>query len=342
MSKYDDLQGYLLHHQFKWLITGVAGFIGSNLLETLLNLNQIVIGIDNFVTGYRRNIDEVLVGLSSQQRKKFDFYEGDICVSADCENVIQGVDYVLHQAALGSVLRSIENPLTTHATNVTGFLNVLEAAKNHRVKRFVYASSSSVYGDLPDLPKNESKVGNQLSPYAVTKYVDELYAGVFAKCYGVETIGLRYFNVFGARQDPNGVYAAVIPLWIKALLTKDSVFINGDGNTTRDFCYIKNVVQANLLAALIDDHEALNEVYNIAVGERITLNKLLQNIQSVLEMKKSEPCYLDFRAGDIRYSLADISKAKKKLGYAPQYRVLDGLKEAIDWYKNFFIGAAID
>lgn len=337
MSKYEELCKHLLTHQFTWVVTGAAGFIGSNLLETLLQLKQKVIGVDNFVTGYRRNIDEVLQSVGQKLASNFCFYEDDICSLECCQRVSKGVDYVLHQAALGSVPRSIKEPIVTHAINVTGFLNMLEVAKDNGVKRFVYASSSSVYGDSPILPKVEDQIGKPLSPYAATKYMDELYAKIFSDCYGMETIGLRYFNVFGPRQDPNGAYAAVIPLWVKAILMGEPVFINGDGSTTRDFCYMKNVVQANILSALIENKDAINGVYNVAVGERITLNNLFDQIKLVLGMTNNlNPVYRDFRAGDIRHSLADINKAKLKLGYLPKYKVLDGLNESIKWYVNFF------
>lgn len=327
----------MINGQFTWLVTGVAGFIGSNLMEELLRLNQKVVGIDNFSAGYKHNLDEVLSSVSKKQAQNFCFLEGNICSVADCEKVMQGVDYVLHQAALSSVPGSISDPMLAHATNVTGFLNILNAAKKYKVKRVVYASSSAVYGDSQALPKIENQIGKQLSPYAATKYADELYANAFANCYGIETIGLRYFNVFGARQDPDGAYAAVIPLWIKAILAGDPVFINGDGNTTRDFCYIKNVVQANILAALANNPDAINEVYNIAVGECITLNELFAKIKLVLGIEgKCDPCYRDFRIGDVRHSLADVSRAKQKLGYMPKYHVLDGLVEAMEWYKKFF------
>lgn len=332
---YCEIKAYLSTNQFNWLITGVAGFIGSNLMEELLKLNQKVIGIDNFSTGYQRNLDEVLAGLGSQYRNNFQFYAGDICSVEECEKAINGVDYVLHQAALGSVPRSILDPLATHENNLTGFLNILNAARNHKVKRFIYASSSSVYGDSTILPKLESHIGNPLSPYAATKFANEIYAKAFATCYGIETIGLRYFNVFGPRQDPNGAYAAVIPLWIKAILNNEPVYINGDGSTTRDFCFIANVVQANILAALTQNSEALNTVYNIAVGEKISLTDLFNIICAILD-KKSEPNYRDFRQGDIKHSLADITKAKQLLQYEPSHTVSEGLKSAMIWYKNFF------
>lgn len=320
-----------------WLVTGCAGFIGSNLLEALLKLNQRVIGIDNFATGYQRNIDEVLRNVTEKQRKNFTFICGDICLLEDCEKAIQGVDYVLHHAALGSVPRSIEEPLQAHKVNVNGFVNMLEMAKKHRVKKFVYASSSSVYGDSLILPKKEEQVGAPLSPYAVNKCINELYAQVYARCYGLEVIGLRYFNVFGRRQDPNGAYAAVIPLWVKALLGGKQVYINGDGETTRDFCYIDNVVETNLLAAITTDAFAINQVYNVACGDRITLNDLFASIVSSLGIQvDTKPYYRDFRSGDIRHSLADISKIKEKLGYEVVYRTREGLVEAMSWYRNFF------
>jgi len=334
MNKYESLQEHLSHHQFTWLITGVAGFIGSNLLEMLLKFNQKVIGIDNFITGYQRNLHEVLQEIP-QAKNNFTFYEGDICNLDNCKEAIKGVDYVLHQAALGSVPRSIKDPISTNKINIDGFLNMLLVAKDCGVKRFIYASSSSVYGDSVILPKQETQIGKQLSPYAVTKYVNELYAGVFSRCYGIEAIGLRYFNVFGKRQDPNGAYAAVIPLWIKVLLKNEPVFINGDGETTRDFCYIENVVQANILAALIENKNALNEVYNIAVGEQTTLNALFNYIKLALGLGHDiKPVYRDFRDGDIRHSLAGVSKARRKLGYEPKYRVNEGLNESIKWYKK--------
>lgn len=337
MTQYEKIREHLISNQYTWLITGVAGFIGSNILEELLSLNQKVIGIDNFITGYKRNLEEVLRIVGKEKSSNFYFYEGDICSTSDCEKVIHSVDFVLHQAALGSVPRSIENPAATHAINDAGFLNILIAAKNAGVKRFVYASSSSVYGDSVILPKLENQIGDPLSPYAVTKFTNELYAKVFSSCYGIETIGLRYFNVFGARQDPNGAYAAVIPLWIKAMLTNDRVFINGDGGTSRDFCYVKNAVQANILAALTKNTTAVNEVYNVSVGERTTLNQLFVAIKDNLNISANfEPIYRDFRAGDIKHSLSDITKAKNLLGYQPAYHFKEGLSECINWYKEFF------
>ncbi|MFA6409746.1 MAG: SDR family oxidoreductase [Gammaproteobacteria bacterium] len=329
-------QKQLSTNVFTWLITGCAGFIGSNILEALLKLNQKVVGIDNFSTGHQRNIDEVLQNVTEEQGGNFTFVRGDICSLQDCEVAMQNVDFILHQAALASVPRSIKEPLQTHNANVNGFLNILELARKYRVKRVVYASSSSVYGDSPILPKREDQIGKPLSPYAANKYIDEIYANVYARCYGMELIGLRYFNVFGKRQDPNGAYAAVIPLWIKALLNHEPIYINGDGETTRDFCYIDNIVQANMLAALTDDQSAINQIYNVACGTRITLNELFANIVEVLNIAKSvKPQYRDFRPGDIRHSLADITKIKEKLSYNVTHHVLDGLKEAMPWYTQF-------
>lgn len=336
MNEYKILQEYLLCHQFKWLVTGVAGFIGSNLLEMLLNLKQKVIGIDNFVTGYKHNISEVLQKVPPQCRDNFVFYEGDICSLDDCKKVMEGVDYVLHQAALGSVPRSIKDPITTNKINIDGFLNILLVAKDCKIKRLVYASSSSVYGDSESLPKQEQNIGKQLSPYAVTKYVNELYASTFSHCYEIETIGLRYFNVFGKRQDPNGQYAAVIPLWFAAMIKGGGIVINGDGETSRDFCYIQNVVQANILAALVDKKNAINQVYNVACGRRVSLNELCDIMGKVNDFPQVVVKYSDFRAGDIRHSLADISKAQTLLGYDPTYDVKLGMQESKEWYLMFF------
>ena len=330
------LQKKLINAQFTWLVTGCAGFIGSNLLEALLKLDQKVIGLDNFATGYQHNIDDVLQSITPRQRDNFNFICGDICSLQDCELVIQGVDFVLHHAALASVPQSIQEPSQAHNANVNGFLNILELVRKYKVKRVVYASSSAVYGDLPTLPKKEDEIGIPLSPYAVNKYINELYANVYGSCYGLETIGLRYFNVFGKRQDPNGDYAAVIPLWIKAILHNESVYINGDGETTRDFCYVNNVVRANLLAATTINPEAVNQVYNVACGARITLNELFSNILLSLNVNEEvKPRYQDFRSGDIRHSLADITKIKERLGYEVTHNVQDGLKEAMGWYKIF-------
>lgn len=335
MKKYLELKESLLAAQHTWLISGVAGFIGSNLLENLLKLNQKVVGLDNFSTGHQYNLDEVRGLVTEQQWKNFLFIEGDIRSLSDCQNACSGVDYVLHQAALGSVPRSINDPITTNETNIGGFLNILVAARDAKVKSFTYAASSSTYGDHPALPKLEEKIGKPLSPYAVTKYVNELYAEVFARTYGFKTIGLRYFNVFGQRQDPNGAYAAVIPKWTAALIQGDELFINGDGETSRDFCFIENAVQANLLAATASD-EAKNEVYNVAVGDRTTLNDLFHALKAALEENgkpyKKSPTYRDFRAGDVRHSQAEISKARKMLGYSPEYRIMEGIAKAMPWY----------
>lgn len=333
--RYPHLIDQLPKQPKTWLITGVAGFIGSNLLEHLLKLNQRVIGLDNFATGYQRNLDEVRSLVSAEQWARFQFIEGDIRNLEDCARACEGVDYVLHQAALGSVPRSLNDPITTNAANITGFLNMLVAARDARVKSFTYAASSSTYGDHPALPKVEENIGKPLSPYAVTKYVNELYAEVFARSYGFKAIGLRYFNVFGKRQDPDGAYAAVIPKWTAAMVRGEDVFINGDGETSRDFCFIENAVQANLLAATAED-SAKNEVYNVAVGDRTTLNDLFAALKSALAengvVYDKEPVYRDFRPGDVRHSQADIGKAASKLGYAPEFRIFEGIARAMPWY----------
>ena len=336
-TKYQALKRHLSTNPSTWLITGVAGFIGSNLLETLLKLNQRVIGLDNFATGHQHNLDEVRGEVTPEQWANFTFIKGDIRNLQDCQKACNGANYVLHQAALGSVPRSIEDPIATNQSNIDVFLNMLVAAREAKVKRFVYAASSSTYGDHPDLPKLEDKIGKPLSPYAVTKLVNELYADVFARTYGFKTIGLRYFNVFGKRQDPNGAYAAVIPKWIAAMIKNEPVFINGDGETSRDFCYIDNAVQANLLAATVDDVTATNQVYNVALGDRTSLSELLEQLLSNLlrgfpHLKTFEPTYRDFREGDVRHSQADTGKAKRLLGYHPEYHVVEGLEQALAWY----------
>ncbi|UNH38213.1 NAD-dependent epimerase/dehydratase family protein [Moellerella wisconsensis] len=335
MSQYQIIKKQLQKHPKTWLITGVAGFIGSNLLEELLKLNQIVVGLDNFSTGFKSNLDEVKALVSSDQWDNFTFIEGDICNYKTCEQVMDGINYVLHQAALGSVPRSIEDPLATNNSNITGFLNILQSAKNAKVDSFTYAASSSTYGDHPALPKVEDNIGNPLSPYAVTKYVNELYAGVYSRVYDFKTIGLRYFNVFGRRQNPNGAYAAVIPKWIGAALSSEDIIINGDGETSRDFCYIDNVVQMNLLAATANN-EHKDNIYNVAVGDRTSLNQLYSYITKYLENKINKECssaiYKNFRQGDVRHSQADISKARDKLGYFPQFTIEHGIKLTIDWY----------
>jgi len=372
MTAYQQLQARLAQEPATWLITGVAGFIGSNLLETLLKLNQRVVGLDNFATGHQRNLDEVQSLVTPAQWAGFHFIQGDIRSLADCQQAMSwpplplgegrgeggiSVDYVLHQAALGSVPRSLADPLTTNAANITGFLNMLVAARDAKVKRFVYAASSSTYGDHPGLPKVEDVIGKPLSPYAVTKYVNELYADVFARNYGLQSIGLRYFNVFGPRQDPEGAYAAVIPKWIASMIQGEPVYINGDGETSRDFCFIDNVVQANLLAATVSDlppaegasspplplgegrgeGSPINQVYNVAVGDRTTLNELYAQLQRNLlprypHLQGAKPEHRDFRAGDVRHSLADIGKARRLLGYAPTQRIGEGLALAMPWY----------
>ena len=335
MTKYEQIQQELLVSPKTWLVTGVAGFIGSNLLEKLLKLNQTVVGLDNFATGHQHNLEEVKGLVSEAQWDRFTFIEGDIRDPKACQQAVQGVDYVLHQAALGSVPRSIADPLTTNAANITGFLNMLDAARQEEVKSFTYAASSSTYGDHPALPKVEENIGNPLSPYAVTKYVNELYASVYARTYGFKTIGLRYFNVFGRRQDPNGAYAAVIPKWTAAMINCEDVFINGDGETSRDFCYIDNVVQMNLLAATAQD-DAKDEVYNVAVGDRTTLNDLFYAIKNALNENgvdvSAEPIYREFRVGDVRHSQADIHKAMKLLGYIGALKIRDGISSATLWY----------
>ena len=336
MSQYQTVCEQLQQAPKTWLITGVAGFIGSNLLETLLKLNQNVVGLDNFATGHQHNLDEVQSLVKPEQWANFKFYEGDIRNFEDCQTACAGVDYVLHQAALGSVPRSIADPITTNAANITGFLNMLTAARDAEVKSFTYAASSSTYGDHPALPKVEENIGKPLSPYAVTKYVNELYAEVFARTYGFKTIGLRYFNVFGKRQDPNGAYAAVIPKWTAAMIAGDDVFINGDGETSRDFCFIENTVQANILAATTQNDEAKNQVYNVAVGDRTTLNDLFNAIKASLNANgvnySKEPVYREFRAGDVRHSQASITKIKNLLGYEPKFVILEGVNLAVSWY----------
>ena len=344
---YKQLQTKLKTSPRTWLITGIAGFIGSNLLETLLALGQKVVGLDNFSTGHQHNLDEAIEFANRQLAAtksaaadltaNFTFIEGDIRNLETCKQACNGVDYVLHQAALGSVPRSIEDPINTNENNISGFLNMLVASRDAQVRRFVYAASSSTYGDHPELPKVEEKIGKPLSPYAVTKLVNELYADVFARTYGFKTIGLRYFNIFGQRQDPNGAYAAVIPKWFAGLINNENVFINGDGETSRDFCFIENCVQANLLAAAAEHEDAANQVFNVAFGERTTLNELYNLIKERVadfndKAQDAQPEYRDFRAGDVRHSLADISKARRLIGYEPQFSVKDGLDKAAKWY----------
>lgn len=354
MTAFESLKQELQVHPKTWLVTGVAGFIGSNLLEALLKLNQRVVGLDNFSTGHQRNLDEVQTLVSQAQWANFQFLNGDIRNLDDCRSGMRFsppslaeegrgervVDYVLHQAALGSVPRSIGDPINTNQNNIDGFLNMLVAARDSKVKRLVYAASSSTYGDHPDLPKVEDKIGRPLSPYAVTKLVNELYADVFARTYGFKTIGLRYFNIFGRRQDPEGAYAAVIPKWIAAMIKNEPVYINGDGETSRDFCFIDNAIQANLLAATATTENADNQVYNVAVSDRTSLNQLYFHLRDKLacqfpHVKDTNPVYREFREGDVRHSLADINKAATLLGYQPTHRIGDGLTVVMEWYVNF-------
>lgn len=337
MIDYQTLKVQLGKSPRVWLITGVAGFIGCNLLEALLKLDQHVVGLDNFATGRRINLDQIKEAVGIARWSNFRLIEGDIRELADCREAVKGVDYVLHEAALGSVPRSIADPIATNQANINGFLNMLVASRDAGVKRFVYAASSSTYGDHPALPKIEDRIGKPLSPYAVTKYVNELYAEVFARTYGFQSIGLRYFNVFGPHQNPDGAYAAVIPKWISAMLKGESLFINGDGETSRDFCYVANVIQANLLAATTEVPEALNQVYNVAVGDRTTLNELYALIKSELQkhvpsLQIAMPEYRDFRAADVRHSLASVEKASTLLGYQPTHTIRNGMEEAMDWY----------
>lgn len=336
MTQYKETTQALANDPKKWLITGVAGFIGSNLLETLLKLDQNVVGLDNFATGHQKNLDEVKSLVSAEQWQRFSFIEGDIRKVDDCHQSCKDADYVLHQAALGSVPRSLADPIATNETNISGFLNMLVAARDAQVSSFTYAASSSTYGDHPALPKVEDAIGKPLSPYAVTKYVNELYAEVFARSYGFKSVGLRYFNVFGRRQDPDGAYAAVIPKWTAAMIEDDDVYINGDGDTSRDFCYIDNTVQANILAATTMNNEAKNQVYNVAVGDRTTLNELFNSIKSALAANNvkydKEPVYRDFREGDVRHSQADVTKAKNLLGYKPHFDISQGIDKAMPWY----------
>ena len=337
MNSLEELITKLSVTRKTWLLTGVAGFIGSNLLEALLRAKQAVVGLDNFATGHQRNLDDVRKNIGEELWENFTFLRGDIVALETCKQACAGVDYVLHQAAIGSVPRSIQNPIFTHQNNVDGFINMLVAAKDAKIKRFVYASSSSVYGDHPALPNVEETIGNCLSPYAVSKRVNEIYADVFTKCYGLECIGLRYFNVFGPRQDPNGVYAAVIPKWITAMVRGDAVYINGDGETSRDFCFVANVVAANILAATSQNADALNRTYNIASARRTTLNQLFESVRTRLtsqfpRLKELRPVYRAFQAGDVQHSYADIRKAQELLGYQPAYDVDAGITEALGWY----------
>jgi UDP-N-acetylglucosamine/UDP-N-acetylgalactosamine 4-epimerase len=343
--RYEQVRAELAGSPKKWLVTGAAGFIGSNLLQSLLELDQHVVGLDNFATGHRANLQEVERSVTSDRWRRFGFIEGDIRDQGACRRACDAVDIVLHQAALGSVPRSIEDPITTNSVNVGGFVEMLTAARSAGVKRFIYAASSSTYGDHPGLPKVESLIGKPLSPYAVTKLANELYADVFASSYAFPSIGLRYFNIFGARQDPEGAYAAVIPKWIAAMIHNEPVYINGDGETSRDFCYVANAVQANLLAATTPDPAAVNQVYNVAVGERTSLNDLFERLRALLaprfpHLAGFAPIYRDFRAGDVRHSVADIGKAKRLLEYEPTHAIGDGLSEAMAWYLDHLSGEA--
>jgi UDP-N-acetylglucosamine 4-epimerase len=339
MNRFEQVADGLRATPRRWLVTGVAGFIGSNLAQWLLDADQQVVGLDNFATGKRENLDEVRGLVGPDRWARFSFVEGDVASPEICRAAVAAVDVVLHQAALGSVPRSIEEPLESNAANVTGHLALLEAARRTGVRRFVYASSSSVYGDSPTMPKVEGDLGRPLSPYAVTKLTDELYATVYGHLHGMKTVGLRYFNVFGPRQDPEGAYAAVIPRWIAAMLRGDEVRINGTGEISRDFCHVKNVVQANILAAIVENPEALNQAYNVALGQRTTLDELFGLLRDRLAVRHpslvgSKPTYGAFRAGDVMHSLADIGKARRLLGYAPTHSIEQGLDESLDWYET--------
>lgn len=337
MLKYDEICNQLKENPKKWLVTGAAGFIGSNLVEKLLKLDQLVVGLDDFSTGHQTNLNEISAIVSPEQWSNFYFLEGSISDYEACKASVSGVDYVLHQAALGSVPRSIDDPIGTNAANVDGYLNMLQASKNEKVQSFVYAASSSTYGDHEALPKVEDIIGNPLSPYAVTKYVNELYAGVYARTYNFKSIGLRYFNVFGPRQDPDGPYAAVIPKWIQSIIDGKQISIYGDGETSRDFCYVDNVVQMNILAATASD-EAKDQIYNVAVGNRTSLNHLYNTINQCLVTTgvnpAMPPAYREFRSGDVRHSQADISKAVSCLGYTPQYTLAEGMPKLIEYQQR--------
>jgi UDP-N-acetylglucosamine 4-epimerase len=338
-ARYADVQESLRQAPRRWLITGVAGFIGSNLLEALLRLGQTVTGLDNFSTGHRHNLQQVEQLVGPEAWSRFTMIEGDIRDIDACRQACEGADYVLHQAALGSVPRSLADPLLTNDTNVTGFLTMLVAARDARVQRFVYAASSSTYGDHPALPKTEAQIGRPLSPYAVTKYVNELYADVFARSYGLESVGLRYFNVFGPRQDPHGAYAAVIPQWVLAMIKNLPLRINGDGQTSRDFCFVENVVQMNLLAATTSDPRAVNQVYNVAINDRTSLNELYRMMRDILtphypHLAEHAPLHGQFRPGDVLHSQADVSKAQRLLGYEPTHRIREGMQQAMEWYRT--------
>jgi UDP-N-acetylglucosamine 4-epimerase len=337
--RYEEVQSALRAVPRTWLVTGVAGFIGSNILEKLLELDQHVIGLDNFSTGYQSNLEEVKAIVGARKWSRATIMEGDTRNLATCQRACSGADFVLHQAALGSVPRSMADPIRSHESNVSGFLNMLVAAREAKVSRLVYASSSSVYGDDPTTPKIEKRVGEPLSPYAATKVMNEIYARVFARAFGIQAIGLRYFNVFGPRQDPAGAYAAVIPKWIAAMLQGEPVHIYGDGETSRDFSYITNVGQANILAATTENSAALNAVFNIALGETTSLNQLFGMVQDALRksapsIPEQTPIYDDFRPGDVRHSQATIGKARELLGYTPTHRIHEGLTLAMNWYRQ--------
>ena len=333
---YEKVRSTLSATPSSWLVTGAAGFIGSNLVQELLGLGQTVVGLDNFSTGYQANLDEA-VSASAHANGTFRFIQGDIRDLGVCQTAAAGVDYVLHQAALASVPRSIADPISSSQVNVEGFLNVLIAARDAKARQVVYASSSSVYGDATTIPQVEDNTGRVLSPYAATKATNEMYASVFQRTYGLRTVGLRYFNVFGRRQDPNGAYAAVIPRWVANLLKQQPCVIFGDGKTSRDFCYVANAVQANILAATATSDDAAGQAYNVACGEETSLNELFTMIRSGLSARQpavsdAEPTHEPSRQGDIRRSLADIGKARRLLGYEPTHRAADGMEETLDWY----------
>ena len=326
MKTYEEVQQHIRTRRRTWLVTGAAGFIGSNLVQALLKLDQDVVGLDNFSTGKRENLE-----------RRMRFIEGDIRSLETCREACRGADVVLHQAALGSVPRSIDKPLATHDNNVNGFLNMLVAVRDAGIGRLVFASSSAVFGDDPLLPKVEERIGRAASPYGLSKHVNELYAGVFAACYGLQWVGLRYFNVFGPRQDPDGPYASVIPAWIGALLRGETAYINGDGSCARDFCHVDNVVQMNLRAALTEDAGAINQAYNVAHGEMTSLGELFEIIRALLgkrrpHLKTVRAVHREPRRGDIQLSRADIGKAQRLLGYQPTVRIMEGLERTMDWY----------
>jgi UDP-N-acetylglucosamine 4-epimerase len=345
VKTYEEAQQHIRNRPLTWLVTGAAGFIGSHLVERLLALDQAVLGLDNFSTGKRANLASVGQAAGAARWSRFRLIEGDTRSLETCREACRGIDVVLHQAALGSVPRSIDDPLASHQSNVNGFLNMLLAARDAGVPRLVYASSSAVYGDHPEMPKREPQIGRAVSPYGLTKHVNELYAGVFAHCYGMRSIGLRYFNVFGPRQDPDGAYASVIPAWIGALLRGQSAYINGDGRAARDFCYVDNVVQANLLAATVEDPQALDQAYNVAVGEQTSLGELFELVRAVLvrrlpHLRNARAVHREPRRGDVQLSRADTGKAERLLGYRPQVRIMKGLELTAEWYTAHLLEAA--